>query len=270
MIDIDLRKKYSEEKFRKFRQFMETQTRLDACKQLRNFSVVYAKKGRFRCRHTFRKYGYAWPAPDLASRLPNSKATVTNVCAFPSIEKPCKHKELPSKYYSRKYSVFENEADGLRLPEVRDKTKGTFNQVLLRQPTTMVPPPILETEETFQSLANSIILRSIVIEDSQAKTFRFYSSHYPLLLEKSRGEEDSNKILNRRNVVRETREQLAERRSVELNRRIEGLHSDLKQLEHEMTDGVFTTELRNQYFDPRIWPWNKDRYIQPPDSDDDD
>ncbi|XP_076458427.1 uncharacterized protein LOC143292123 [Babylonia areolata] len=117
---------------------------------------------------------------------------------------------------------------------------------------------------------------------------QFYMDHFPLLLEKKAfREEDSeeeggSKVVSHRQI--QGRQTSAQKRRAELSRWCGSLERALTSLElgegdpeqegegegqgveeeeeeeEGQEDGVFITELREDVFDPRLWPWNCERY----------
>ncbi|XP_046556923.1 uncharacterized protein LOC124266165 [Haliotis rubra] len=141
------------------------------------------------------------------------------------------------------------------LPPIPDPS---LKASLLRRPTTIGTRPLEEKDEGFQAFANRLDLKPITIDDSPSKTLKFYTHKYLLLLQKLL-KEDRDKYADRRSVNPNLGPDPLKRGS-DVGKRLVVLNMALEELDKETIDCRFITELREDTFDPRRWPWNRNRY----------
>ncbi|XP_046360861.2 uncharacterized protein LOC124138316 [Haliotis rufescens] len=133
-----------------------------------------------------------------------------------------------------------------------------LNASLLRRPTTLRIRPLEEKDEEFQAFANRLDLKPLIIDDCPFKTLKFYLLKYPLLLQKLLAK-DRDRYADRRSVNPILCPNPLQRGS-DVGKRLVVSNIALDELEKETTGCRFTTELRDDTFDPRKWLWNRYRY----------
>ncbi|XP_070183510.1 uncharacterized protein [Littorina saxatilis] len=250
---------------------------------LRRTSVVYAKKSAPSARSKLGQKQvtqlrlndwdrYNWTLPSLANG-----GQLHHTCTRPRLGP----REVPLSLRDRDQLLREG-GDGAEVrPSLPPLGRSSLGQPMLRRPTTQQSGRTDTVgDELLDMLGNYLDLKPISdLGQGQRGTggllggsSTFYRTHFPLLLQKKKFNDDDDeqgdsKVVSHRQMM--SRPTSAQRRRVDLNRRCGTLERALTSLERGADDmeegdhvgeGVFITELRQDTFDPRSWPWNAKRY----------
>ncbi|XP_071114584.1 uncharacterized protein [Haliotis cracherodii] len=210
-------------------------------------SIVYAKKSPRLPKvyqlskkiHHLANAEYPFTSPTIPEHLPTLTAKVASSSSSPDRKSP----------FTRETTA------PLGLPPL---PASHLHASLLRRPTTLGTRPLKEKDEEFKAFATRLDLQPLIIDDCPFKTLKFYTYKYPLLL---------------KNLLKKDREKYADRHSLnpilcpdplqrgsDVGKRLAVSNMALEELDKETEDCRFTTELRDDTFDPRRWLWNRYRY----------
>lgn len=140
------------------------------------------------------------------------------------------------------------------------KDRQPTERTLLRRPTVRKAESLELEDELFEAFVNITQLRVLKFKKF-SETYKFYQTHYPILLEKLVVEEQSSGTMPRRHTIaHDSPTSFMFKRKLELNYRLTEMESLLDKLEEttEPGDVKFKTVLRNPVFDPTSWPWAKE------------
>ncbi|XP_021365562.1 uncharacterized protein LOC110458268 isoform X2 [Mizuhopecten yessoensis] len=135
--------------------------------------------------------------------------------------------------------------------------KPNTDRPLLRRPTPLRTPPVQETDSQFKHFTKSLELKPKNFATSTEQDI-FYNKNYPLLLD-THPEEEAAALPRKRTPTPEICFTPEMKRGMTITSRIQNLKTEIDTLDQE-TDGIdFRTVLRDDAFDPAVWPWNKGR-----------
>lgn len=140
------------------------------------------------------------------------------------------------------------------LPEPRRREPTSV--FLFRRPTIEKPISLSEEDELFIALTKSIDLKALPFK-KQADSYKFYETHFPLILTGMSKEAERCNTPSRRSRTPESPMNILINRQRALNMRLIEQETLMQQLERETEDVEFVTELHNPIFNPTKWPWNK-------------
>lgn len=138
-----------------------------------------------------------------------------------------------------------------------DRRRAPTPTFLILRPLVHKPLPLVMTDGVFQIFERSVDL--IVLPfDRSADAFKFYATHFPLLLRVNPVGADRTPSPKKRSRTPESPVTAFFSRKKGLIERLAELDYLLEVAEEETDDDcTFVTELRDETFIPTEWPWNK-------------
>lgn len=126
---------------------------------------------------------------------------------------------------------------------------------LLRRPTISKADPLPINDEYSVELSKHIDLKALPFKKT-GEAFKFYDTHYPLILTKTMYDGERCGTPSKRVRTPESPVSLMIHRQRKLNKRLIELEAMMETLENQTEDCEFMTELHSDTFNPTKWKWN--------------
>lgn len=127
---------------------------------------------------------------------------------------------------------------------------------LYRRPTIGVANALPVGDEFFVELSKTIDLKALPFKKT-ADSFKFYETHFPLLLTRISLEGERCTTPSKRSRTPESPMSVMIQRQRQLHQRLVDLECMMDAMAKETEDCKFVTELYDPIFDPTKWTWNK-------------
>ena len=128
--------------------------------------------------------------------------------------------------------------------------------LLLRRPLIEKVVPLPVDDDIFEAFSKSIDLRPLPFKKT-ADSFKFYETHFPLILSMITKDDERISNPNKRSRTPDSPMTIMIQRQRLLNQRLVDLDCMMVDMENETEDCLFVTELHDPVFNPTTWKWNK-------------